>query len=85
MHTALFGSAPDGVAASGYDALHLLKIAIENHNQRIRLRFGMAGITNYSGATSISHFDENRHPVKSAGILAIRNGQPEPYSVISPY
>ena len=86
-YTALFGSAPDGVAASGYDALHLLKIAIETSQSTdpVAVRDALAGITNYSGATLISHFNESRHPVKSAGILAIRNGQPEPYSVISPY
>ena len=86
-YTMLFSSAPDGVSASGYDGLHLLKNAIETAQSTdpVAVRDALAGITNYSGATLISHFNEDRHPVKSAGILAIRNGQPEPYSVISPY
>ena len=86
-YTAVYSSAPDGVAASGYDALHLLKIAIETAHSTdpVAVRDALAGITNYSGATLISHFSADRHPIKSAGILAIRNGQPEPYSVIAPY
>lgn len=51
----------------------------------VAVRDALAGITDFSGATLISHFSVDRHPVKSAGILAIRNGQPEPYSVIAPY
>lgn len=83
----VYGSAPDGVAASGYDALYLLKIAIETAQSTdpVAVRDALTGITNYSGATLISHFSADRHPIKSAGILAIRNGQPEPYSVIAPY
>ena len=83
----VYDSAPDGVAASGYDAVYLLKIAIETAHSTdpVAVRDALAGITNYSGATLISHFSADRHPIKSAGILAIRNGQPEPYSVIAPY
>ena len=44
-----------------------------------------ADITDYSGATLISHFDEKRYAVKSIGVLTIRNGQPDPYSVVTPY
>lgn len=86
-YTAMFSSAPDGVAASGYDALYLLKIAIETTHltDPVAIRDALAGITDYSGATLISHYSKGRQPIKSAGILAIRNGQPEPYSVITPY
>ena len=85
-YKAMFGSSPDGVAASGYDGLHLLKIAIETAGsaEPVAVRDALAGITNYSGATLISHYNEKRHPVKSAGVLVIHNGQPEPHSRIDP-
>lgn len=85
-YKAMFGTAPSGVSASGYDGLYLLKIGIETalSTDPIAIRDAIAAITNYSGATLISHYNENRQPVKSVGVLAIRNGRPEPYAVIAP-
>ena len=48
----------------------------------IAIRDAIAAITDYEGATSISHFDENRHPVKSVGVFQIVDGQTRPYKVI---
>ncbi len=82
----MFGDNPDGVAASGYDAIQLLAIAIKTAQSvdSVEVRDALKGITDYSGATIISHYDEKRHPVKKIGVLTIRDGQPQPYSVVTP-
>ena len=85
-YTALFESPPDGIAASGYDAMRLLARAIETAGSldRVAVRDAFAAVSDYKGATTISHYDENRHPVKSLTIQTIRGGQVEHYKVIEP-
>lgn len=85
-YTALFGSPPDGIAASGYDAMRLLARAIETAGSldRVAVRDAFAAVNGYKGATTISHYDENRHPVKSLAIQVIQNGQIEHYKVVEP-
>lgn len=85
-YTSLFESPPDGIAASGYDAMRLLARAIENAGSldRVAVRDAFAAVSGYKGATTISHYDENRHPVKSLTIQTIRGGQVEHYQVIGP-
>ena len=83
-YQAKYGSV-DGIAAAGYDALRILKMAIEtvgSTDDPGAIRDAIAAITDYEGATSISHFDSNRNPVKSVGVRKMVNGQPEPYSDI---
>ena len=77
-YTEMYGIAPDGVAASGYDAMKLLARGIEEATltEPIAVRDAVAGIISYSGATLISRYDENRNPVKTlSGVLEIRNGK----------
>ena len=85
-YTALFGSPPDGIAASGYDAMRLLARAIETAGSLdpMAVRDAFAGVSGYKGATTISHYDANRHPVKSLAIQVIRGGQVEHYKVVEP-
>ena len=85
-YTTLFASPPDGIAASGYDAMRLLARAIENAGSldRVAVRDAFAAVSGYKGATTISHYDENRHPVKSLTIQTISGGQVEHYKVIEP-
>ncbi len=85
-YTALYDSPPDGVAASGYDAMRLLARAIETAGSLdpAAVRNAFAEVKDYKGATSISHYDGNRHPVKSLAIQVIRNGQVEHYKVVAP-
>ena len=85
-YTALFGSPPDGIAASGYDAMRLLALAIETAGSLdpVAVRDAFAAVSNYKGATTISHYDENRHPVKSLAIQTISGGQVEHYKVVEP-
>ena len=85
-YSALFGSPPDGIAASGYDAMRLLARAIEGAGSldSVAVRDAFAGVSDYKGATTISHYDDNRHPVKSLTIQVIRGGQVEHYKVVEP-
>lgn len=82
----LYNSPPDGIAASGYDAIRLLARAIETAGSLdpIAVRDAFAAVSDYKGATSISRYDENRHPVKSLAIQTIRNGEVEHYKVVKP-
>ena len=83
---ALYESPPDGVAASGYDAMRLLARAIEKAGllDQAAVRNAFAEVKNYKGATTISHYDANRHPVKSLAIQVIRSGKVEHYKVVKP-
>ena len=76
---AKYGSV-DGIAATGYDAMKILKMAIEtvgSTDDPSAIRDAIAKITNYEGATTISRFDANRNPVKSVGVRQILNGMPQ--------
>ena len=85
-YSAHFGSPPDGIAASGYDAMRLLALAIETAGSLdpVAVRDAFAAVNGYKGATTISHYDANRHPVKSLTIQTISGGQVEHYKVVEP-
>ena len=85
-YMALYGSPPDGIAASGYDAMRLLARAIETAGSLdyAAVRNAFAEVKDYKGATTISRYDENRHPVKSLAIQTIQNGKVEHYKVVEP-
>lgn len=77
-----FGETPDGIAASGYDNVLLLAMAIETAQSTdpVAVRDAIAATQNYMGATFISRFDEQRHAVKGVGIIKIENGEIKPYT-----
>ena len=85
-YTELFMMPPDSMSAAGYDAMSLLAIAIESAQtlNPAAIRDALTNITNHQGATLISHYDANRHPVKSVVINTIRNGQVMLYKVVEP-
>ena len=85
-YTAMYMEPPDGPAAWGYDGMSLLALAIKNAGtlDPDAIRDTLANTTDYQGATAISHFDENRHPIKYHELYTIRNGQIELYKVVSP-
>ncbi len=78
----IFENPANGTAAGGYDAMKILAIAIEaaGSTDPIAIRDAIAAITDYEGATAISGFDENHHPVKSVGVFQITNGQAQAYA-----
>ena len=83
----MFKNQSIGIAPLGYDAMKLLAIAIENvqSTDPVMIRDAIAAITDYQGATAISGFDGNRHPIKPAAgirVLKIVDGQPQQYTVV---
>ena len=85
-YTAMFGIAPDGGGALGYDALRLVVLAMRRADELTptAVRDEIAATRDYSGATVISYYDENRHTTKSAVINRIVNGAIEFYKLIEP-
>ena len=85
-YTAMFGVVPDGGAALGYDALRLVVQAMRGADDLtpIAIRDQLAATMNYSGATSISGYDENRHTSKSVVIKQIVNGEVQFHKLIEP-
>ncbi len=85
-YTAMYMEPPDGPSAWGYDAMSLLALAIKKAEtlEPDAIRNALANTTSYQGATAISHFDENRHPIKYLELYIIRNGEIELYKVITP-
>ena len=85
-YTAMYMEPPDGPSAWGYDAMALLTLAIKNAGtlEPDAVRDALANTTDYQGASTISRFDENRHPLKGLTLYTIRNGQIELYRVVNP-
>ena len=80
-----FMEVPDGVAASGYDNLRLLMLAIKaaEDTDPVAVRDAIAATQNYTGATTILQFDAQRRAVKGVGIMKIENGQIMPHTFVS--
>ena len=83
----VYKNQPIGIAPLGYDAMRLLAIAIENvqSTDPVMIRDAVAAITDYQGATAISGFDGNRHPIKPAAgirVLKIVDGQPQQHTIV---
>ena len=85
-YTAMFNETPDGGAALGYDAVRLLVHAMRRAPDLTptAIRDQIAATANYSGATRILSYDENRHTAKSAAISRIVNGEVQFYKLIEP-
>ncbi len=60
-----------------YDAVRLLLEVVDRAGRfdADAIREQLAATRNYAGATRIAHYNESRHPTKSAVIITIRNGE----------
>ena len=85
-YTAMFGMLPDGGAALGYDALRLVVEAMRRVDNLtpVAIRDQLAATMNYSGATFISGYDENRHTSKSVVMKRVVDGKVQFYKLIEP-
>ncbi len=85
-YTAMFGVLPDGGAALGYDGLRLMVQAMRRADNLTptAVRDQLAATMNYSGATFISRYDENRHTSKRVVIKRILNGEVQFHKLIEP-
>ena len=83
-----FGEVPDGVAASGYDNVRLLiqammqAIKATESTDPVVIRDAIAATENYTGATFISRFDDQRRAVKGVGVMKIENGEILPHTFV---
>lgn len=78
-YTSMFGNRPDGTAAAGYDALYLLKVALETAGSAtaVDIRETIVNLTNFQAATQTYHYNQFRHPVKDAYIVDVALEYPE--------
>lgn len=85
-YTEMFGMAPDGPAALGYDSATIAIQAMRRASDATpaAIRDEIAATQNYSGATNLSHFDENRYAIKSAVINTVKDGKIQFYQAIEP-
>ena len=85
-YTARFGIAPDGPAALGYDSTTIVIEAMRISAARTpaAIRDQIEAIQNYNGAIMLSHFDENRHAIKSLVINTVKDGKIQFHQTMSP-
>ena len=85
-YTSIFDVAPAGGAALGYDGVRLVVQAMRRAEDLTpaTVRDRLAATMDYSGATFISSYNENRHPNKSAVVNQIVNGEARFYKLIEP-
>ena len=85
-YTARFGMAPDGPAALGYDSATIVIEAMQRAAEvnPAAIRDQIEATQNYSGAMTLSHFDENRHAIKSSVINTVKDGMIQFHQFIVP-
>ena len=85
-YTSRFGIAPDGPASLGYDAANIIIEAMKRapNLTPTAIRDQIQATQNYTGATVLSHFDENRHAIKSAVINTVKDGRIQLHKAITP-
>ncbi len=85
-YTSIFEVAPAGGAALGYDGVRLVVQAMRRADDitSATIRDQLTATMDYSGATFISGYNENRHPNKSAVVNKIIDGEARFYKLIEP-
>ena len=85
-YTHKYGIAPNGPAALGYDAVTILIEAMRRTTNLTpaAIRDQIEATQDYSGATILSHFDKNRHAVKSLVVNTVKDGKIQFHQFIEP-
>ena len=85
-YESIYESTPTGGVAVSYDAVKLLFEAVERAGGLApeKIREQLAATENYIGATTITSYNENRHPTKSAVIFTIKDGEKRFHKQIDP-
>jgi len=81
-----FGTKPDALAASGYDAARILFETVKRVNSidPKAIRDGLAETKNFNGVTGIISINENRDAVKSAVVLQVKDKQFKYVETVNP-
>lgn len=85
-YTTRFGIAPDGPAALGYDSATIVIEAMRRaaDSTPAAIRDQIEATQNYSGATILSHFDENRHAIKGLVVNTVKDGKIQFHQALLP-
>lgn len=85
-YTKKYDIAPDGPAALGYDAATIVIEAMRRTTDLTpaAIRDQIEATQDYSGATILSHYDENRHAIKSLVIHTVKDGKVQFHQFIQP-
>ena len=85
-YRARYGIRPTGGDGVSYDAVRLFLQAAARAGSldADAIRRELQATEQYAGATLISHYDENRHPTKSAVIMTIESGVKRFYQQVDP-
>ena len=81
-----FGIVPDGPASLGYDSATIIIEAMRRTTDLTptAIRDQIEATQNYNGATTLSHFDQNRHAIKSLVINTVKDGMIQFHQFIAP-
>ncbi len=85
-YTERFGIVPDGPASLGYDSATIIIEAMRRTTDLTptAIRDQIEATQNYNGATTLSHFDQNRHAIKSLVINTVKDGMIQFHQFITP-
>ena len=85
-YTTRFGIAPDGPASLGYDSATIIIEAMRRSADLtpVAIRDQIEATQNYSGATVLSYFDENRHAIKSLVVNTVKDGKIQFHQLLLP-
>ncbi|MCR4421195.1 MAG: ABC transporter substrate-binding protein [Spirochaetales bacterium] len=84
-YQAKFGKVPDALAALAYDAMQIMLDAIKRAGSTDPEKIKKAlAETNINVVSGLITFDKNRNPIKSAVIIAIKNGQQVYQATVNP-
>ena len=85
-YQARYAIAPTGGDAVSYDAVRLFLEAAERGGslEADAVRLEILATRQYAGATRISHYNDDRHPTKSAVVMTIENGVKRFYQQVDP-
>lgn len=85
-YTAFTGEAPSALSALAYDAVYMLKAAIEGAGEAdpVKVNAALEALTAFPGITGTISFDEWHNPVKSAIVVQLTNGEQVAATVVNP-
>ncbi len=85
-YRARYGITPTGGDGVSYDAVRLFLQAAARAGSldADAIRRELLATEQYAGATLLSHYNEDRHPTKSAVIMTIENGEKRFYQQVDP-
>ncbi|WP_027108181.1 ABC transporter substrate-binding protein [Lacticigenium naphthae] len=81
-----YGSEPDMFSALAYDAVFVVKQAIEEagDNAPTAVNDALAELSDFEGITGAFSFDENHNPIKSVTIVELQDGEEVNTTEVSP-